>query len=455
MKITLGYDILTHNGFIPNCLDPKFLETIREASDYDYGNCRDYFIQKWGCDYPVFNGHDLNSISVKKSVFNIVEDRKMGINYKWFYIIEPHSGFDLFFGNHPLHNEFLMKFISKTAINEIVNNNGNLLINYVIDGGLGITKENFDKIIKFTKTNNIPDEKVYLIFSDFKLKENFKKLNVNYKVFDHNFYLKYKSHEFNKIIKESDINKSTIASKHDFISKIGSDKKDFLLLTRHFKLHRIALLSQLHKLGIDNSLVSWEKTYYNHSVVEQLLKFDNNDEFIELIKNTSKTIDVDDLTNIMGIGFENKDMYLNTYLSIVTESIFFQNDIDFPSGFLSEKIWKPIGHCQPFILAGPSRSLNYIKERYGFKTFHPFIDETYDTVDDDYLRLNLIKNEIIKFSQKTKEEKKEFLNNVKNICFFNQELFLKINNNSFGEIKPNVDTNKILKFLFNDINNII
>ena len=31
MKITLGYDILTHNGFIPNCLNPKFLETIREA----------------------------------------------------------------------------------------------------------------------------------------------------------------------------------------------------------------------------------------------------------------------------------------------------------------------------------------------------------------------------------------------------------------------------------------
>ena len=65
------------------------------------------------------------------------------------------------------------------------------------------------------------------------------------------------------------------------------------------------------------------------------------------------------------------------------------------------------------------------------------------------------KNEIIKFSEKTKEEKKEFLDNVKNICFFNQELFLKINNNSFSEIIPNVDTDKILKFLINDINHII
>lgn len=447
MKITLGYDILTHNGFIPNCLDPKFLETIRVASDYNYEKCRDFFIEKWGCDYSVFNGHDFDLISNKKSVFNIISDRKKGVNNKWFYIVEPHSGLDLFFGKHPVHNQFLLNLISKNSLDEIVNHNGNLLINYVIDGGLGINKENFDKIIDFTRSNKIPDEKVYLIFSDFKLKENFEKLNVNYNIFDHNFYLKFKSHEFNKIIKEGLENTSTIVSKDDFINNINLDKKDFLLLTRHFKLHRIALLSQLHKLGLENNLISWDKSYYNHSIVEELLKFDENNDFIDLIKNTSKTIDVDDLTKIMGIGFENKEMYLNTYLSIVTESIFFQYDVNFPSGFLSEKIWKPIGHCQPFILAGPSKSLQYIKEKYGFKTFHPFIDETYDTVDNDMVRLNLIKKEIEKFSLKTKEEKIQFLNDVKDICIFNQELFLKIGEDSFGDFNLNEDLKKIVEFL--------
>ena len=447
MKITLGYDILTHNGFIPNCLNPKFLETIREASDYDYEKSRDYFIEKWGCDYSVFNGHDFDMISNKKSVYNIINDRKNGINTKWYYIVEPHSGLDLFFGKHPLHNEFVLNFISKNALNEIINYNGNLLINYVIDGGLGINKDNFQKIIDFTKSNKIPDNKVYLIFSDFKLKENFEKLNVGYNVFDHNFYLKFKSHEFNKIIKEGDSNSSTIVSDKEFIDNINSDKKDFLLLTRHFKLHRIALLSELQRLGLDNNLVSWEKSYYNHSIVEELLKFDNNDEFISLLKNTTKTIDVEDLKNIMGIGFENKDMYLNTYMSIVTESIFFQQDKSFPSGFLSEKIWKPIGHCQPFILAGPSKSLNYIKERYGFKTFHPYIDESYDEIDDDMLRLESIKNEIKKFSYKTKNEKIDFLNNVKDICTYNQKLFLEIGKDTFGIFKLNDDFEKILQFL--------
>ena len=85
---------------------------------------------------------------------------------------------------------------------------------------------------------------------------------------------------------------------------------------------------------------------------------------------------------------------------MVTETL-----VDEGTLFISEKIWKPIGHCQPFILAGPAGTLKYIRERYNFKTFHPFIDETYDSVEDDLQRINLICDEIEKFSKKTKEEK--------------------------------------------------
>ena len=79
-------------------------------------------------------------------------------------------------------------------------------------------------------------------------------------------------------------------------------------------------------------------------------------------------------------------MYLNSYLSIVTESLYFQGinhkgdphilenivknkngkNIDFISGFISEKIWKPIGHSHPFILIGPPSTLKYMKEKFGF-----------------------------------------------------------------------------------------
>ena len=61
-----------------------------------------------------------------------------------------------------------MNFISEVALNEIINHNGNLLFNYTIDGGLGVTEDNFKMFVEFTRKHNIPDEKVYFIFSDYK-----------------------------------------------------------------------------------------------------------------------------------------------------------------------------------------------------------------------------------------------------------------------------------------------
>jgi hypothetical protein len=208
-------------------------------------------------------------------------------------------------------------------------------------------------------------------------------------------------------------------------------------------------------LGLEKSLVSWDNKFAYQLQREDFLQYDNNEEFLKLITETSSLLDIQDLTKIAGFGFENKDIYLNTYLSIVTESVFFQEDINFPSGYLSEKIWKPIGHCQPFILAGPSKSLKHIRERFGYKTFHPYIDESYDLVEHDIERLNLIQIEIDKFSKKTKEEKNEFLNNVKDICVYNQNLFLEYGLNSWKNGNENKEISKILNFLYDGKKSLI
>jgi hypothetical protein len=91
-------------------------------------------------------------------------------------MIEPFGNIEAFFGNHHFYNKLILENISSVSLNEIKNGNGNLLINYIVDGGLGVTTKNFKKIIDFTKTNNIPDEKVYLIFQDFNLSKNIKRL---------------------------------------------------------------------------------------------------------------------------------------------------------------------------------------------------------------------------------------------------------------------------------------
>lgn len=437
MKLLFGFDVMTYNGEIPNCLDPKFLSTIHIASDFDYRFSGEGFKKRWNEDWAIYNSGFWDQYSNKKSIYEIV---KYYPNKKWFYIVEPFGNIEQFFGNHNFYNKLILENISSVALNEIINGNGNLLINYIVDGGLGMTKNNFKKIVDFTRAKGIPDEKVYLIFQDFNLKDNLKSLGINYNVINYNWAHHLKSTEFWNTLNiegwtfwpkdtyepqfgKTEIVKSSITSYSEFENSIGKEKKDFLFLCRHWKTQRLLTLSLLQKLGFENNLVSWDNSFYAEHIVSDFLKIDNNTELVELMKSTKKTLDVD-ITKIAGYGYEDKNLYLETYLSIVSESVFFQEEADFPTGYLSEKIWKPIGHSQPFILLGPANSLKYIQSM-GYKTFHPYINESYDTETNDLKRLEMVFEEIKKFSAKSKDEKIEFLQSVKDIVKYNQELFLE------------------------------
>lgn len=447
MKLIFGYDVMTYNGEMPNCLHPKFLNTIYQASDFDYSMSGEHYLKRWNHGWYLYNSNFWNDYVEKKSVYELVKS-----DSKWFYPVEPFANLDSFFGNHPLYNEFCFNYISSVALNEMKNGNGCLLINYIIDGGEGINKPNFQKIIDFTRGNGIPDEKVYFIFQDFKLKDNLEKMGVKYNVFDFNLAYLSKSKEFNNTLDNPDFvywgekshepqigiveqPKSSVATYEEFEQSIDSDKVDFLFLCRHWKLHRLMILSKLHKQGrLFKDNISWDNKFYHQGVIDEFLKHDDNPELANILKTTSRHLDVNDLTKIAGYGFENKQMYLSSYISIVSESIFFQRReegdvyVEFPTGYLSEKIWKPIGHAQPFILAGPANSLKYLKD-LGFKTFHPYIDESYDDETHDFNRLQMVLNEIEKFTKKSKEEKIEFLNNVKEIVQHNQKRFLEYSKN--------------------------
>jgi hypothetical protein len=448
-KLLLGFDIVTYNGEQPNCLDPKFLSTIHQSSDFDYRFSGEGFKKRWNQDWPIYNSGFWDNHSIKKSVYEII---KYHSNEKWFYMVEPFGNIESFFGNHSFYNKLILENISSVALNEIKNGNGNLLINYIVDGGLSMTTDNFKKIIEFTHSNNIPDEKVYLIFQDFNLIENIKSLGVNYNCINYNWAHHLKATEFWNTINIPNFSfwpedtyepqfgkmekvKSSIASYTEFEQSIGKDKKDFLFLCRHWKKHRLHILDILYKLGLENNLVSWDNRFFDIGAVNYYLQDADNHEMIELIKTTSKHLDIEDITKIAGYGYEDKNLYLNSYLSIVAESVFFQPEPNFPTGYISEKIWKPIGHSQPFILAGPANSLKYIQSM-GYKTFHPYIDESYDLELDDKKRMDMILLEIEKFINKTKQEKDDFLNNIKDIVKYNQEYFLQYpENNTPNNIK--------------------
>lgn len=121
----------------------------------------------------------------------------------------------------------------------------------------------------------------------------------------------------------------------------------------------------------------------------------------------------------------NVEDFNNTGISVVLETVFDQRI------HLTEKILRPIACGHPFILAAGPGSLALLR-KYGFKTFSPFIDESYDNILDKQKRLVAIANEMQRLSQLPEDEIKWMLGICQLIAkhnrrhFFSQEFFNRI-----------------------------
>tara|TARA_R100001082_G_C4330426_1_gene145357 strand:- start:173 stop:976 length:804 start_codon:yes stop_codon:yes gene_type:complete len=96
--------------------------------------------------------------------------------------------------------------------------------------------------------------------------------------------------------------------------------------------------------------------------------------------------------------------YMNSYFNILTESSFIETEsereLDF---YVNERNALPITAFQPFIAVNGHHHLKKLKE-LGFKTFHPHIDETYDTIKNTAVRFYLLTKEISRLCNMSKQE---------------------------------------------------
>ena len=92
--------------------------------------------------------------------------------------------------------------------------------------------------------------------------------------------------------------------------------------------------------------------------------------------------------------------------------------------FITEKTWKSISVKKPFIIYGVFKSLAWLRE-LGYKTFHPFINEEYDTIADDTLRKQAIILEMKRISDMNSDELSDLLANCKDRIEYNYQKFLK------------------------------
>jgi len=128
----------------------------------------------------------------------------------------------------------------------------------------------------------------------------------------------------------------------------------------------------------------------------------------------------DELNSDSRQRYFNPTWYNDTYFSVVAESTIDLKD----NFFISEKTFKPIAYYHPFVVLGQPSVLNYLRSQ-GFETFNNLFDESYDDQFELSTRLDILFDNVKKFSRTPYDELTlEKINHNRNL-FFSKELIVQ------------------------------
>lgn len=126
------------------------------------------------------------------------------------------------------------------------------------------------------------------------------------------------------------------------------------------------------------------------------------------------------------------DDYNNIAIDVVLETL-----VD-DRVHLTEKVLRAIACGKPFMLASGANSLDFLK-RYGFETFHPFINEYYDNETDPVLRLNKLLDEMQRIAEQSDAVKHATIQAINDIAWHNQQVFFS--DQFFNQVIEEYQTN--------------
>ena len=304
-----------------------------------------------------------------------------------------------------LHKVNLLDICGSEVLSKVRNKQLMLAIDSTAEGFYEIV----DEVYKLADLNDLPISQLLLITSCYGLDDYTKKYSekLNIEVFQ--FW-------------EKTAQKQLISYKLQDYTPLDYVKK-YICLNRLPRYHRIALLHLLIENNtLNDGYVSFAKNTLNHEGVRQLfsglsdrLIYDKQiDELLPM------NVDVTDMRiNLAyGIGSEflRKEYYKQSYFTIVTETNYTKS---FPLHF-TEKIFRPIIYRHPFIAVGNCGLLRELRN-LGYKTYNNIIDESYDTVDNDSVRLSMIANEVKRLCNLDTDQLKQFVTDSKIIADYNFE----------------------------------
>ena len=415
MEYLISKEIPTH---VPTGFKGSGLQTIDlwKVFDLDKDKTQIIYPNVWNSSF--FNQDKLINETFDFK-FHLIDD--ITDEQDLFYVVEILGGFSNAFSSHlGIYKDKNTKEVSQTlrdvydmgnlftnifskSLELIRNGRMKLVMSYMHEGT--VETLDFKKLHDALDTNKISPNSVIVITGsanfisrydiwcdENSIKEKFKTLESIHYVEDTARVWDKKGIKYKEALK-----RESIFRKNYFLSYNG--------LVDNHKVHRALLLASfVHNDLLDKGLLSClTKTFDYSDIIQKMNERYKNDDsdlverfktsFVKLENKIPIYLDFeydytdanDDRKNSSLLGNNN---FRDSYFSIVTESIAWGDSI-----FISEKLLKPVSNLHPFIVMAPQHYLKHL-HKLGFKTFHPFIDESYDDIEDPIKRYVQIGEEV-------------------------------------------------------------
>jgi hypothetical protein len=153
--------------------------------------------------------------------------------------------------------------------------------------------------------------------------------------------------------------------------------------------HRVLFLYNVFKHGLEHNHISAPRIcpYEDVDIADVASKYCNTYPDIKQVFETAELPrlfagETEQIMSSYELG--NFAEAADSVIYVPTETVYFGQ-----RQHLTEKTFKAIALEMPFILVAPQHSLEYLRS-YGFRTFAPYIDESYDTIADPILRIERV-----------------------------------------------------------------
>ena len=402
---------------IENCIDFVF-----KRENWPLCDCGNFFLgmfQKVGNDYMEKSTREWEFLPFEYRLIDNIT------NEKYYYLInlkEWSAAIGCVRESDIEVDETIFDWINPRVYDDCRSGQAKILFNYGYEGFGGPTNGGdtilypklLNKLHKLLDENNLPHESIVYVDSNVRLNEIELDTKIDFWGYE---YCAIDQHRYTTMHKDLTYHGSKRSQENYDLWDKGRDtirEKYYLSLNRLPKHHRVKLVSYFIKDKLlDKGFVSFPKygDFFEWWIDEGL-----KDEGETLKKISPLSVDGVDL-NEKKWSYEKFDVkyYLQSYFSIVAENQY--------TGLIdqlqnSEKIWKPITNFQPFINVGDYKQLQNLKSQ-GFKTFEPFIDETYDGILNIDDRFTLIRKEINRLCSMSREEIHKWYWDMEDILKYN------------------------------------